>query len=250
MLPTNITQQVKTSRSSDMLHPMGAAAQPHPQHGGSSSLLLRHASSDPMLLDNNDKQAKQWNNSITTKHRSSSYDNMLQQKPDNDSKPTTPDSDPQHASFYIEHSDDDLDDFTREFTKSLPVTRNDKHRTLSQPPSILHRLSPKSSPKHSPELKRKQVPPHHRSCHGLPKSSKLVDKSRAEANNPVLSRKKPRSVTMLETSAADLEKSRAQLGRYFKPGILMLKDVNPRMCIIQKKLKERESDFCFTKEMK
>ena len=258
-------QQVKTSRSSEMLHPM-CAVQPHPQqqlqYRGGSPLLLRHSSSDPMLLDSNDLQPKQWNNAITTKHRSSSYDNMLlqqqqqQQPPEDYNKPTTPDSDPQHTSFYIDQSDDDIDDVTRGLTMSLPVMNNDKHRTFSQPPSILHRLSPKlspksspkSSPKHSPEPKRKQAS-HHRSMQGLPKSSKLVGKSRAQANNPVLSRRKPRSVTMLETSA-DLEKSRAQLGRYFKPGILMLKDVNPRMCIIQKKLKERESDFCLTEEMK
>ena len=254
-------QQVKTSRSSEMLHPMGAV-QPHPQqqlqYRGGSPLLLRHSSSDPMLLDSNDLQPKQWNNNITTKQRSNSYDNMLQQQqqqPEDHSKPTTPDSDLQHTSFYIDQSDDDLDDVTRGLTMSLPVMNSDKHRTFSQPPSILHRLSPKlspksspkSSPKHSPELKRKQVG-HHRSMQGLPKSSKLVDKSRAQANNPMLSRRKPRSITMLETSA-DLEKSRAQLGRYFKPGML-LKDVNPRMCIIQKKLKERESDFCFTEEMK
>ncbi|XP_065907240.1 inositol polyphosphate 5-phosphatase OCRL-like isoform X3 [Dysidea avara] len=259
--PTNTgtaaDQQMKASRSSELLRPTGAHLQEQLHYGGSSPLMLRHASSDPMLLDSSSGvQSIQWNNNITTKHRSSSYDNMLQQEQDDD-KPTTPDSDPQHPSFYIDHSDDDLDDVTRAFTTSLPVVSNDKHRTLSQPPSILHRLSPKlspksspkSSPKHSPELKSKHAG-YHRSYHGLPKSSKLVDKSRAQANNPVLSRKKPRSITMLESSAADQEKSRAQLGRYFRPGVLMLKDVNPRMCIIQKKLKERENDFCFTKELK
>jgi len=248
-------QQVKVSKSSDALHP---TTQPHPHQLQSSysPLLLRHSRSDPMLLDNSDVQSRQWsNNNISARHRSSSYDNVLQPPEDSmvqdDHKPTTPDSDPHHPSFYIDHSDDDLDD--RAFTRSLPAVGSDKHRTHSQPPSIRSRLSPKlspkSSPKHSPEMKRKQAN-NHCAYRGLPKSSKLVDKSRVQANNPSLSKRKPRSATVIETSAADYEKSKAQLGRYFRPGVLMLKDVNPRMCIIQKKLKEKESDFCHSEDMK
>ena len=85
----------------------------------------------------------------------------------------------------------------------------------------------------------------------LPKSSKLVSKSVVQANSPALSKRKPRSATLdALVSSAEHEKNRVQLARYFKPGVLMLKDLNPRMCIIQKKLKEREKDFCFTNEIK
>lgn len=205
----------------------------HPMHDNS----LRHANSDPMLLEQ--EKTTQWNG-MSSKRRSSSYDELDDHLTRSERIRTSP-------VFFIDPSEPG--------TSSLVAIRHKKNKKLTQPASIFYRLSPKSSPKlsqkhrHSPEVKKRHSSS---SVHvALPKSSKSISKSVVQANNPALSKRKPRSATVdALVSSAEHEKNRVQLARYFKPGVLMLKDLNSRMCIIQKKLKEKEKDFCFTNEIK
>jgi len=210
---------------SNLLHPM-------------SHSNLRHANSDPLLLEQ--EKTNQWNG-MSPRRRSSSYDEL----DDHLTKSEVITS----PVFFVDPNEPG--------TSSLVAIQHKKNKknTGTQPASIFYRLSPKSSPKpsrkhkHSPEMKKRHSSS---SVHAsLPKSSKLVSKSVVQANSPALSKRKPRSATLdALVSSAEHEKNRVQLARYFKPGVLMLKDLNPRMCIIQKKLKEREKDFCFTNEIK
>lgn len=196
---------------------------------------LRHASSDPMLLEQED--TNQWNG-VNRRHRSSSYDDI-------DDRFTRSEGAPM---FYI--------DSCEPASSSLVDIQRKKNKKHSKSSSIFYdQLSPKSSPKTSPKHSPKNSPQMNKKRHntsmGLPKSSKLISKSRAQANSPALSKRKPRSATMdALVSSSEHEKNKAPLARHFRPGVLMLKDLNPRMSIIQKKLKEREKDFCFTEQMK
>ena len=197
---------------------------------------LRHANSDPMLLEQeeNTGRSSQWNG-INRRHRSNSYDDIDGHFTRSEGAPV----------FYIEASEP--------ATSSLIDVKHKKNKKHSNKPSSIFYLSPKSSPKTSPKHSPKNSPQmkRHSISTGLPKSSKLVGKSRAQANSPALAKRKPRSATIDSLlSTTEHEKSKAPLARHYRPGVLMLKDLNPRMSIIQKKLKEREQDFCYTKEMK
>lgn len=193
---------------------------------------LRHANSDPMLLE--PEETNQWNG-INRRHRSSSYDDIDDQFTRSEGAPA----------FYIEPNEP--------AASSLLDVHHKKNKKHSKSTSIFY-LSPKSSPKTSPKHSPKNSPQmkRHSIAVGLMKSSKLVSKSRAQANSPALAKRKPRSATidtMLSTTESE-KSNRAPLARHYRPGVLMLKDLNPRMSIIQKKLKEREQDFCYTKELK
>ena len=192
---------------------------------------LRHARSDPMLLEK--EETSKWNG-MNGRRRSSSYDEIDDHLTRSEGAPL----------FYIDSSESTV-------SSSLVDVQRKKNQKLSHPSRWLSpKSSPKSSPKHSPKnspLMQKR----HSTSVALPKSSKLVSKSRAQANSPALSKRKPRSATLdALMSSSEYEKSKPQLARHFRPGVLMLKDLNPRMSIIQRKLKEREKDFCFTREIK
>lgn len=196
---------------------------------------LRHARSDPMLLEQ--QETNQWNG-MNTRHRSSSCDELEEQFTRSERSRSSP-------MFCIDPCEG--------MTSSLVAIQQKKNQTLTQPTSILYRLSPKSSPKTSPKHSPRHSPQskRHSASVALPKSSKLVSKSKVQANSPALSKRKPRSATVdALVSSSEYERSRVQLARYFRPGVLMLKDLNPRMCIIQSKLKEREKEFCTTSEIK
>ena len=195
---------------------------------------LRHANSDPMLLEQ--EETNQWNG-INRRHRSSSYDDIDDHFTRSEGAPV----------FYIESSEPAN---LQPLVVDAHRKKNKKHSKASSifylSPKSSPKTSPKHSPKNSPQMKRHSI------AAGLPKSSKLVSKSRAQANSPALAKRKPRSATidsMLSTTEHE-KSNRAPLARHYRPGVLMLKDLNPRMSIIQKKLKEREQDFCYTKELK
>ena len=192
---------------------------------------LRHARSDPMLLDK-DETSHQWNG-VNGRRQSSSCDEIddLLSRSEGSGAPV----------FFIDSSEASI-------TSSLMDTQHKKNQ------KHLHWLSPKSSPKSSPKNSPKNSPlmkKRHSASVALPKSSKLVSKSRAQANSPALSKRKPRSATLdALMSSSEHERPKPQLAKHFRPGVLMLKDLNPRMSIIQRTLKEREKDFCFTREIK
>ena len=202
----------------------------HPDDRVDSS--MRHASSDPMLLEK--EEPNQWNG-MSERHRSTSYDELDGHFTRSEGAPV----------FYINACDDEP------VSSSLVDIQRKKNKKHSKSSSIFYdQLSPKSSPKHSPKNSPK-MSKRHNTTMGLPKSSKLVSKSRAQANSPALSRSKPRSATIdALLSSSEHEKTKIPLARHFKPGVLMLKDLNARTSIIQRKLKEREKEFCYTKELK
>ena len=189
---------------------------------------LRHARSDPMLLEK-EETSHQWNG-VNGRRQSSSCDEIddLLSRSESSGAPL----------FYIESE--------ASITSSLVNTQHKKNQKHSR--WLSPRSSPKSSPKHSPFMKKR----HSASTSvALPKSSKLVSKSKAQANSPALSKRKPRSATLdALMSSSEHEKCKPQLAKHFRPGVLMLKDLNPRMSIIQRTLKEREKDFCFTRQIK
>ena len=191
---------------------------------------LRHARSDPMLLEK--EEPHQWNG-INGRRRSSSYDDIDDHLSRSEGAPV----------FYIDSSEATV-------TSSLVNIQHKKNKKHSHHKWLSPKSSPKSSPKHSPKnspLMKKR----HNTSVALPKSSKLVSKSKVQANSPALSKRKPRSATLdALMSSAEHEKSKPQLAKHFRPGVLMLKDLNPRMSIIQRTLKEREKEFCFTREIK
>ena len=195
---------------------------------------LRHARSDPMLLDK-DETSHQWNG-VNGRRQSSSCDEIddLLSRSEGSGAPV----------FFIDSSEASI-------TSSLMDTqhkKNQKHSHYSKwlSPKSSPKSSPKNSPKNSPLMKKR-----HSASVALPKSSKLVSKSRAQANSPALSKRKPRSATLdALMSSSEHERCKPQLAKHFRPGVLMLKDLNPRMSIIQRTLKEREKDFCFTREIK
>lgn len=193
---------------------------------------LRHARSDPMLLEKEETSHQQWNG-VNGRRQSSSCDEIddLLSRSEGSGAPV----------FYIESSD------VTGTSSLLDIQhkKNQKHSKWLSPKSS-PKSSPKNSPKNSPYMKKR-----HSASVALPKSSKLVSKSKAQANSPALSKRKPRSATLdALISSSEHEKCKPQLAKHFRPGVLMLKDLNPRMSIIQRTLKEREKDFCFTREIK
>ena len=189
---------------------------------------LRHAQSDPWLLEQ--ETTNHWNGTGVGRRRSSSCDEIDDHLTRSEGAPV----------FYIDPSEagtSSLIDVQRK--------KNQKHsKWLSPKTSPKH--SPKNSPKNSPLMKKR-----HSASVALPKSSNLVSKSRVQANSPALSKRKPRSSTFdTLLSSSEHEKNKPVLARHFRPGVLMLKDLNPRMSILQRKLKEREKDFCFTRNIK
>ena len=229
MVPVQKEHQTLAKSSSTSCFTMDNGKQLQPTSEMNSN--LRHAQSDSMLLEQ--EQSIQWNG-MHTRRKSSSCDEIDDQLSRSEGAPT----------FYI-------DQYEEPSSSSLLDVQHKKNKKSSRRSKwLLSKSSPKTSPKHSPK-NSPLMGKRHSTSMALPKSSKLVDKSQVQANSPALSKRKPRSATIdALVSSTEYEKTKPQLARHFRPGVLMLKDLNPRVSIIQRKLKEREKDFCSTRDIK